>query len=58
MTKVMEKEREMIPKIILKLEKGSKVRKDPPYPSSKHLLSFPKERGTPPLHVNMEKDKS
>jgi hypothetical protein len=45
----------MIPKVIPKLGKVYKLKKDHPKPSSKHLLSFPKERGTPPLHVNVEK---
>jgi hypothetical protein len=49
----MEKEWEMIHKVIPKLGKGYKVRKDPHKSSSIKLLSFPSKRGVPPLHECM-----
>jgi hypothetical protein len=46
----MEKEGEMIPKVIPKLGKDSKVREPPPSQMSNHFMSFPKE-GVPPLFM-------
>jgi hypothetical protein len=59
MTKVMEKEGEMIPKVIPKLGKHSKVRKDPPSSSLVELLRLSLHKGkcAPPLHEDVAKGK-
>jgi hypothetical protein len=51
-TKAMENEGEMIPKVIPKLGKSSKVRKDPPNSFFVKLLSSPSKRGSP-LFMNV-----
>jgi hypothetical protein len=48
-SKVMRKGAGMIPKVILNLESGFRLRKDPPKSRSDMTMCFPRERGTPPL---------